>query len=151
MIVEMVQQVRTMAEGYTNTYLIPIRNYLELAPKCIVPIEDNQAMGDGTTPDKELSKDQVEGLGGEILYRNPHLTFYITGRLVNGQLKGHNSKVHIVRSPTSVCNGNFQISISQLGQTRHLWVSNRGGEGFVVGKGVVGDMETIITGRTVRI
>ena len=150
MIVEMVQQVCTMGQGYTNTYLIPICNYLELAPKCIGPIEDNQAMVDSTTSDKELSKDHAEGLGGEILYRNPHLTFYITGKLVIGHLKGHNSKVHIVRSPTSMCDRNFQISISRLGQTRHLWVRNRGREGFVVRKGVVGDMETIITGRTVR-
>jgi len=109
MIVEMVQQVRSMGQGYTNTYLIPIRNYLELAPKCIVPIEDNQAMVDSTTSDKELSKDQAEGLGGEILYRNPHLTFCITGKLVIGQWKGHNSKVHIVRSPTSVCNRKLQF------------------------------------------
>jgi len=150
-IVEVVQQVRTMGEGYTNTYLIPIHNYLELAPKCIVPIEDNQTMVDSTTSDKELSKDQAEGLGGEILYRNPHLTFYITGKPVNGQLKGHNSKVHIFRSPTSLCDGNIQISISQLCQTCHLRAHNRGGEGFAVGKGVVGDMETIITRRTVRI
>jgi len=151
MIVEMVQQVRSMGQGYTNTYLIPIRNYLELAPKCIVPIEDNQAMVDSTTSDKELSKDQAEGLGGEILYRNPHLTFCITGKLVIGQWKGHNSKVHIVRSPTSVCNRKLQFSISRLGQTRHLWVRNRGREGFVVREGVVRNMETIITGRTVRI
>jgi len=151
MIFEMVQQVRTMSEGCTNTYPIPICNYLELAPKCITPIEDNQAMVDSMGSQGNLSENQAEGLGGKILYRNPHLTFYITGKPVNGQLKGRNSKVHIFRSPTSVCDGNIQISISQLGQTCHLWARNRGGEGFTVGKGVVGDMETIITGRTVRI
>jgi len=151
MIVEMVQQVCTMGEGYTNTYLIPIRNYLELVPKCITPIEDNQAMVDSTGSEGYLSGHQAEGLGGEILYQNPHLTFYITGKLVIGQSKGHNSKFHIVRSPTSMCDRNFHISISQLGQTRHFWVRNRGREGFVVRKGVVRDMETIITRRTVRI
>jgi len=46
--------------------------------------------------------------------------------------------------------GNITISISQLRQTRHFWVLNRGG-GFVVGKRVVGDMETIISGQIVRI
>jgi len=46
--------------------------------------------------------------------------------------------------------GNIQIAISQLRQTRHFWVLN-GGEGFVVGKRVVGDMETIIIDQTVRI
>jgi len=151
MIFEMVQQVRTMSEGCTNIYPIPICNYLELAPKCITPIEDNQAMVDSMGSEGNLSEHQAEGLGGEILYRNPHLTFYITGKPVNGQLKGHNSKVHIFRSPTSLCDGNIQISISQLVQTCHLWACNGGGEGFAVGKGVIGDMETIITGRTVRI
>jgi len=151
MIVEMVQRVSTMGEGYTNTYLIPICNYLELAPKCIAPIKDNQAMVDSIGSDGNLSEHQAEGPGGEILYRNPHLTFYITGKLVSGQLQGQNSKVHTVRPPTSVCDGNIQISISRLGQTRHIWVRNRGREGFVVRKGVVGDMETIVTGRSVRI
>jgi len=46
--------------------------------------------------------------------------------------------------------GNIQIAISQLRQTRHFWVLN-GGEGFVVGKRVIGDMETIIIDQTVRI
>ena len=132
MIVEMVQQVRTMGEGYTNIYLIPICNYLEWAPKCIASIEDTQAMVDSMGSEGNLSKHQAEALGGEILYQNPHLTFYITGKLVIGQSKGHNSKVHIVRSPTTVCERNLQISISRLGQTRHIWVRNRGREGFVV-------------------
>jgi len=32
--------------------------------------------------------------------------------------------------------GNIQISISQPGQTRHVWIFNGGGEVFVIGKGV---------------
>jgi len=79
MVVEMVQQVRTTGEGDTNIYLVLIYNHLELAPKCIASIEN--AKVDSMTSDEELSKNQVEGLGGEVLYRNPHLTFYITGKL----------------------------------------------------------------------
>ena len=79
MIVKVVQRVRTMGEGDTNTYLILICNHLELAPKCSASVEDAQA--DITTSDDELSKNQAEGLGGGVLYRNPHLTFYITGKL----------------------------------------------------------------------
>jgi len=47
--------------------------------------------------------------------------------------------------------GNIQISISQPSQTRHVWIFNGGGEGFVIGKGVAWDMEAIIAGGTVRI
>ena len=65
--------------GWKNTYLILIWNHLELAPNCSASVEDAQA--DSTTSDKGLSKNQVEELGGEVLYRNPHLTFYITGKL----------------------------------------------------------------------
>jgi len=79
MIVEMVQQVRTMGEGDTNTYLIIICNHLELAPKCSASVEGAQA--DSMTSNEDLSKNKAEGLGGEVLYRNPHLTFYITGKL----------------------------------------------------------------------
>ena len=77
----MVKWVSTLGEGYTNAYLILICNYLELAHKCIVPIENNQAMDDSMTPNEELSKHQAEGIGGEVLYRTPDLTFYITGKL----------------------------------------------------------------------
>jgi len=80
MIVEMVKRVSTLGEGYTNTYLILICNYLELAHKRIVPIEENPAMDDNMTSDEELSK-QVEGLVGEVRDRNPDLSFYITGKL----------------------------------------------------------------------
>jgi len=66
---------------YTHTYLILMCNYLELAHKRIVPIEDNQAMDNSMTSDDEISMNQAEGLGGEALYQNPHLTFYITGKL----------------------------------------------------------------------
>jgi len=79
MIVEMVQRVRTTVGGDTDTYLVLIYNHLELAPKCITSIEN--AIVDSMTSDEELSKNQVEGLGGEVLYRNPHLIFYITGKL----------------------------------------------------------------------
>ena len=51
-----------MDEGYTNTYLIPIRNYSELAPKCIAPIENNRAVIDSIASDGELSEHQAEGL-----------------------------------------------------------------------------------------
>ena len=78
MLVEIVQRVRTMGEGDTKTYLILICNHLELVPKCSASVEDAQA--DSTTSDEELSKNQAEGLGGEVLYRNPQLTFYITGK-----------------------------------------------------------------------
>jgi len=81
MIVEMVKRVSIMGEGYTHTYLILMCNYLELAQKRIVPIEDNQAMDDSMASDDEISKNQAEGLGGEVLYQNPHLMFYITGKL----------------------------------------------------------------------
>jgi len=81
MIVEMVKRVSTLGEGYMNTYLILICNYLELAHKRIVPIEDNPAMDDNMTSDEELSKHQVEGLVGEVRDRNPHLSFHITGKL----------------------------------------------------------------------
>jgi len=81
MIVEMVKRVSTIGEGYTHTYLILMCNYLELAHKRIVPIEDNKAMDDSMTPNEEISKHQAEGIGGEILYRTSDLTFYITGKL----------------------------------------------------------------------
>jgi len=58
---------------------ILIVNHLELAPKCSASVED--ALADNMTSDEEVSKNQAEGLGGEVLYRNPHLTFYITGKL----------------------------------------------------------------------
>ena len=81
MIIGMVKRVSTMGEGYMHTYLILMCNYLELAQKHIVPIEDNQAMDDSMASDEELSKHQVEGLVGEVRDRNPHLSFYITGNL----------------------------------------------------------------------
>jgi len=69
-----------MHNGWKNTYLILIWNHLELAPKCSASVED--ALADSMSLDEELSKNQVEGLGGEVLYRNPHLAFYITGKLI---------------------------------------------------------------------
>ena len=81
MLVEMVQRVRTMGGVDTNTYLVLIYNHLELAPKCIASIKD--AIVASMTSDEDLSKNQAEGLGGEVLYRNPHLTFYITGKLTH--------------------------------------------------------------------
>jgi len=85
MIVEMVQGVRTMGGGDTNTYLIIICNHLELAPKCSASVEDAQT--DSMTSNEELSKNQAEGLGGGVPYRNPHLTFYITGKLRHWPIK----------------------------------------------------------------
>jgi len=50
-----------------------------------------------------------------------------------------------------MCDGNIQISISQLRQTRHFGICNEGGEGLFVKTEVVKDMEAIIAGRTVRV
>ena len=66
-----------MGEDDTKTYHVLICDHLESVSKCSASVED--VLPDSMTSDEELSKNQAEGLGGEVLDRNSHLIFYITG------------------------------------------------------------------------
>jgi len=79
-IVEKVQLVRTMVEGYTHNYLTLIYNYLESALECTAFIRKNRATLGSVASDEGLSG-SISHQGGEVLFRNPNLKFYITGKL----------------------------------------------------------------------
>jgi len=66
-------------------YLILTGNYVELAPGCSVPVENN-AMLDSVVSYQELSRRKVRQeavLDGEALNEDTNLALYITGEVIS--------------------------------------------------------------------
>ena len=106
-----------------------------MAPECTVQVEDSQVILVGKGSDEKLSErtvHQTAGLGGEVLHwdGNTDLRLYITGKVI-GHSKCCILKIFIIRPPTTMCNGQFQLFISQLGQTYYFRVCNGGEEDYI--------------------